>query len=148
MELSFGEDHDDLDQIFDDNTFIVGRPSEAVLDIMEEGLDQIAASLTDLAAHSGQPPQQLMDCFVRQYACLNSANDWNKYGKFYVQNMEAELERLRKSGEDSIMIGSPGCKHTMTTMYRSVLITFQRSPSTNGAMSYSRRTTQIGRKFF
>ncbi|KIM70519.1 hypothetical protein SCLCIDRAFT_100401, partial [Scleroderma citrinum Foug A] len=72
--------------------------------IMEEGLDQIAASLTDLAACSSQPPQQLMDHFVRQYARLNSANDWNKYGKFYVQNMEAELERLCKSGEDSIMI--------------------------------------------
>ncbi|KIM65565.1 hypothetical protein SCLCIDRAFT_82417, partial [Scleroderma citrinum Foug A] len=72
--------------------------------IVEEGFDQIAASLTDLAARSGQPPQQLMDRFIKQYACLNSANDWNKYGKFYTQNMEAELEHLRKSGEDTIMI--------------------------------------------
>ena len=148
VELLLGKDHDDLDWMFNDNTFIVGRPSEAVLDIVEEGLDQIAASLTDLAAHSGQPPQQLMDRFIRQYAHLNSANNWNKYGKFYVQNMEAELEHPRKSGEDSIMIGSPGCKHTMTTMYCSILTMFQRSPCTNGAMSYSRRTTQLGRRFF
>jgi len=113
------EDHDDLDRIFGSNMFIVGRPSEAVLDIVEEGLDQIAASLTDLAARSGQPPQQLMDRFIKQYTHLNSANDWNKYGKFYAQNTEAELECLCKSGEDTVVIGSPGCKHTDNVSFRS-----------------------------
>lgn len=148
VELSLGKDNDDLDRMFNDDTFIVGRPSKAVRNIVEEGFDQIAASLTDLAAHSGQPPQQLMDHFIKQYARLNSANDWNKYGKFYTQNMEAELEHLCKSGEDTIMIDSPGCKHTMTTLYCSILTTFQQSPSTNGATSCSRRTTQIGKGFF
>ncbi|KAI6098480.1 hypothetical protein F5141DRAFT_1219554 [Pisolithus sp. B1] len=67
-ELHFGNNSINPDDIFDRSTFMVGRPSEAVLDMIQEGLDHITAYLTDLATHSGQPPQQILDCFLKQYA--------------------------------------------------------------------------------
>ncbi|KAI5991008.1 hypothetical protein EDD15DRAFT_2119414, partial [Pisolithus albus] len=75
-----------------------GRPSEAVLDMIQEGLDHITAYLTDLATRSGQPPQQILDRFLKQYSRLNPANDWNRYSKYFSHYTERELERLRKSG--------------------------------------------------
>lgn len=90
------DSHVDLDEI-KDGQFAVGRPSDTILDIVQEGLDHISTYLTNLAVHSGQPPQQLIDCFVKQYTHLNSANDWNKYSKYFSQNTQAELDHLRKT---------------------------------------------------
>ena len=87
----------DLDES-KDSQFAVGRPSDAVLDVIQEGLDHITMCLTDLAVRSGQPPQQLIDHFMKQYLRLNSANDWNKYSKYFAQNTQAELDRFRKTG--------------------------------------------------
>jgi len=90
---------------------VVGRPSDAVLDIVQEGLDHITTYLTDLAVRSGQPPQQLIDRFVKQYSRLNSANDWNKYAKYFSQNTEAELDRFRKTVAQDATIDTK-CKGT------------------------------------
>ncbi|KIM56686.1 hypothetical protein SCLCIDRAFT_29355 [Scleroderma citrinum Foug A] len=87
----------DLDES-EDNQFAIGRPSDAILDIVQEGLDHITTYLTDLVVRSGQPPQQLIDRFVKQYTHLNSANDWNKYSKYFAQNTQAELNRFWKTG--------------------------------------------------
>ena len=80
------DNHVDLDES-KDSQFTVGRLSDAVLDIVQEGLDHITTYLTNLAVCSGQPPQQLINHFVKQYSRLNSANDWNKYSKYFSQNM-------------------------------------------------------------
>ncbi|KAI6038136.1 hypothetical protein EDC04DRAFT_2524467, partial [Pisolithus marmoratus] len=87
-----------LDEMFDACTFTVGRPSEAVLDMIQEGLDHINAYLTDLATRSGQPPQQIIDRFLKQYARSNPTNDWNRYSKYFTHYTARELERLRMSG--------------------------------------------------
>ncbi|KIM50512.1 hypothetical protein SCLCIDRAFT_34211 [Scleroderma citrinum Foug A] len=71
----------DLDKS-EDNQFTIGRLSDAILDIVQEGLDHITTYLTDLV----------------QYMRLNSANDWNKYSKYFAQNTQAELNRFRKTG--------------------------------------------------
>jgi len=96
-----------------DSPFAVGRPSDAILDIVQEGLDHITAYLTDLAVRSGQPPQQLIDRFVKQYARLNSANDWNKYSKYFAQNTQAELNRLGTTGAQAGTIDTK-CKGTVS----------------------------------
>ena len=64
----FNGDNIDPDEMFDDSTFVVGRPSEAILDMIQEGLDHMNAYLMDLAACSGQPPQQIIDRFLKQHA--------------------------------------------------------------------------------
>ena len=102
----------DLDED-EDCQFVVGRPSDAVLTMIQEGLDHITTYLTDLAARSGQPPQQLIDCFVRKYTGLNSENDWNKYSKYYTQKTQAEVDRLqRNTGAQSDTI-DPKCTGTV-----------------------------------
>ena len=95
----------------EDSPCAVGRPSDAVLDIVQEGLDHITTYLTDLAVRSGQPPQQLINRFVKQYSRLNSANDWNKYAKYFSQNTEAELDRFRKTVAQDATIDTK-CKGT------------------------------------
>ncbi|KAI6027130.1 hypothetical protein EDC04DRAFT_2899392 [Pisolithus marmoratus] len=75
--LDFGNNSVGLDEMLDGSMFMVGQPSEAILDMIEEGLAHINTYLTDLATHSGQPPQQIVDCFLKQYAQLNPSNDWN-----------------------------------------------------------------------
>ncbi|KAI6016886.1 hypothetical protein BKA83DRAFT_4497416 [Pisolithus microcarpus] len=86
------------DDIFDGSTFVVGRPLEAILDMIQEGLDHITAYLTDLATCSRQPPLQILDHFLKQYTRLNPANDWNQYSKYFSHYTEQELECLQKSG--------------------------------------------------
>ena len=106
--------------------FVVGRPSDAVLTMIQEGLDHITTYLTDLAARSGQPPQQLIDRFVKQYTSLNSENDWNKYSKYYTQNTQAEVDRLRRNtGAQSDSI-DPKCRHSSSVIHHSMLIISQR----------------------
>ncbi|KAI6101377.1 hypothetical protein F5141DRAFT_1066097 [Pisolithus sp. B1] len=97
-ELHFSNNSINPDDIFDGSTFVVGRPLEAILDMIQEGLDHITAYLTDLATCSGQPPQQIFDCFLKQYARLNPANNWNRYSKFFSHYTECELECRWKSG--------------------------------------------------
>lgn len=69
-----GNSHKGLDE---GSSFMVGRLSEGMLDVVQEGLDYINTYLTDLTARCGQPPQQIIDRFLKQYARFNSANDWN-----------------------------------------------------------------------
>ncbi|KAI6024527.1 hypothetical protein EDC04DRAFT_2900037 [Pisolithus marmoratus] len=68
QDLDLGDNNINLDEMLNKCTFTVGRPLEAVLDMIQEGLDHINVYLTDLATHSGQPPQQIIDCFLKQYA--------------------------------------------------------------------------------
>ena len=103
----------DLDES-KDNQFAIGRPSDAILDIVQEGLDHITTYLTDLAVRSGQPPQQLINRFVKQYARLNSANDWNKYSKYFAQNTQAELNCFWKTGAQAGSVDTK-CKGTVAS---------------------------------
>ena len=103
----------DLDES-EDNQFTIGRPSDAILDIVQEGLDHITTYLTDFAVRSGQPPQQLIDRFVKQYTRLNSANDWNKYSKYFAQNTQAELNCFRKTGVQAGSVDTK-CKGTVAS---------------------------------
>ena len=68
QDLHFSGDNLDPDKTFDDSTFAVGRPLEAILDMIQEGLVHINAYLTDLVARSGQQPQQIIDRFLKQHA--------------------------------------------------------------------------------
>ena len=56
------------DEMFEGTHFTVGRPLDAIKDMIQEGLDHINKYLTDLVAHTGQPPQQIIDRFLKQYA--------------------------------------------------------------------------------
>jgi len=107
------DSHADLDEN-EDSQFAVGRPSDAVLDIIQEGLDHITTYLTDLTVRSGQPPQQLIDHFIKQYARLNLANDWNKYSKYFALNTQVELDRFRKTGPQVGAIDMK-CKDTVAS---------------------------------
>ena len=98
QELHFSDYIPELDETCDGIAFAVGRPSQATLDMIQEGLDRIHADLADLAACSKQPPQQIVDRFVKQYGRLNPSNDWNQYQKYYRHFTEQEVDRLRKSG--------------------------------------------------
>jgi len=119
----FSGDNIDPDNMFDDGTFVVGRPSEAILDIVQEGLDHINAYLTDLVAHSGQPPQQIIDQFLKQHARSNPTNDWNSYSKYFTQHTEQELARLWNTGEFSGSVDSTPCKGTLNRLPYSNQIT-------------------------
>ena len=107
------DSHADLDKN-EDSQFVVGRLSNAVLDIIQEGLDHIMTYLMDLAVRSGQPPQQLIDRFIKQYAHLNSANDWNKYSKYFALNTQVELDCFRKTGPQVGTIDTK-CKDTVAS---------------------------------
>ncbi|KAI5988603.1 hypothetical protein EDD15DRAFT_2520309 [Pisolithus albus] len=121
-ELRFCDNSINPDDIFDGSTFVVGRPSEAVLDMIQEGLDHITAYLTDLATRSGQPPQQILDRFLKQYSRLNPANDWNRYSKYFSHYTERELERLRKSGSFTGAVdGTPWTTYLLYKDYISML---------------------------
>jgi len=109
-------DNIDADEMFDDSTFAVGRPSEAILDVIQEGLDHINAYLMDLARRSGQPPQQIIDRFVKQHARSIPTNDWNSYSKYFTQYTEQELARLRQTGEFAGSVDSTPCKRTLNRL--------------------------------
>ena len=110
QDLDFSGDNLDPDEMFDDSTFAVGRPSEAILDMIQEGLVHINAYLMDLAARSGQPPQQIIDHFLKQHARSNPTNNWNSYSKYFTHYTEQELARLRKTGEFASSVDSTPCK--------------------------------------
>jgi len=107
---SGGNSHEGLNE---GSSFMVRRPSEAMLDVVQEGLDYINTYLTDLAARCGQPPQQIVDRFLKQYARFNSANDWNRYSKYFTQHTEHELQRLQKTGAFTGSIDNTLCKDTV-----------------------------------
>ncbi|KIM62212.1 hypothetical protein SCLCIDRAFT_120073 [Scleroderma citrinum Foug A] len=67
--------------------------------MIQEGLDHMNAYLMDLVACSGQPPQQIIDRFLKQHARSNPTNDWNSYLKYFTQYTEQELARLWETGE-------------------------------------------------
>jgi len=113
QDLHFNGDNIDPDEMFDDSNFVVGRPSEAILDMIQEGLDHIDAYLTDLVAHSGQPPQQVIDCFLKQHTRSNPTNDWNSYSKYFTHYTEQELARLWKTREFTGSVDSTPCKGTL-----------------------------------
>lgn len=110
QESHFDDNNLNLDEVAKGNNFTVGRPSEATLDTIQEGLDYIGTYLADLAARTGQPPQQIIDCFLKQYAWLIPANNWNRYAKYFAHYMEQELERLQKTGEFTGTIDGTPCK--------------------------------------
>ncbi|KIM55792.1 hypothetical protein SCLCIDRAFT_133845, partial [Scleroderma citrinum Foug A] len=47
----------------------------------------------------GQPPQQIIDRFLKQHARSNPTNNWNSYSKYFTHYTEQELACLRKTGE-------------------------------------------------
>ena len=110
QDLHFGGDNIDPNEMFDDSTFAVGRPSDAILDMIQEGLDHINAYLTDLATRSGQPPRQIIDRFLKQHARSNPTNDWNSYSKYCTHYTKQELGRLQKPGEFAVSVDSTPCK--------------------------------------
>ncbi|KAI6015409.1 hypothetical protein BKA83DRAFT_4498673 [Pisolithus microcarpus] len=47
------------------------------------------------------PIQQVIQCFTQQYACSNSANEWNTYQQYFAAHKAQELQRL-PSGDDLV----------------------------------------------
>ncbi|KIM56431.1 hypothetical protein SCLCIDRAFT_132760 [Scleroderma citrinum Foug A] len=91
--------------------------------MIQEGLDHINAYLTDLAARSGQPPQQIIDRFLKQHARSNPTNNWNSYSKYFTQHTEQELVRLRKTREFAGSVDSTPCKGILNRLPYSNQIT-------------------------
>ncbi|KAI6037228.1 hypothetical protein BKA83DRAFT_16431, partial [Pisolithus microcarpus] len=67
--------------------------------MIQEGLDHISAYLTDLATRSGQPPQQIIDRFLKQHARLNPTNDWNRYSKYFTHYTDTAVTVRKKCYE-------------------------------------------------
>ncbi|KIM52045.1 hypothetical protein SCLCIDRAFT_142096 [Scleroderma citrinum Foug A] len=100
--------------------------------MIQEGLDHMNAYLMDLAAHSGQPPQQIIDRFLKQHARSNPTNDWNSYSKYFTQYTEQELARLQETREFAGSIDStPKCyelfKKQYPDMWQGILTKFEES---------------------
>ena len=121
QDIHFNDNNLDPDGMFERTLFTVGRPSDAIMDMIQEGLEHINEYLTDLAACTGQPPQQIIDHFLKQYAQLIPTNNWNHYSKYFTHFLEWELERLWKSGGFSGTIESTPCKCTLNKWYTIIL---------------------------
>ena len=50
------------------SSFIVGRTSEVVLDILDEGFQRLHDEISEISIQSSLPLQQVTDCFIRNYA--------------------------------------------------------------------------------
>jgi hypothetical protein len=86
-------------------SFIVGRTSEVVLDILDEGFQCLHDEISEISIQSGLPPQQVIDHFIRNYARSNSGNHWNEYQTYFAQHMQGELTRLY--GPEATVTGTP-----------------------------------------
>lgn len=75
-------------------SFIVGRISEVVLDILDEGFQCLHDEISKISIQSGLPPQQVIDCFIKNYTRSNGSNHWNNYQIYFAQHMQSELARL------------------------------------------------------
>ena len=88
QDVHFNDNNLNPDGMFERTLFTVGRPLDAIMDMIQEGLEHINKYLTDLAAFTGQPPQQIIDCFLKQYAQLIPTNNWNHYSKYFTHFLE------------------------------------------------------------
>ncbi|KIM57583.1 hypothetical protein SCLCIDRAFT_28687 [Scleroderma citrinum Foug A] len=85
QDVHFNDNNLNPDGMFERTLFTVGRPSDAIMDMIQEHINKY---LTDLAACTGQPPQQIIDHFLKQYAWLIPTNDWNRYSKYFTHFLE------------------------------------------------------------
>ena len=87
------------------SSFIVGRTSEVVLDILDEGFQRLHDEISEISIQSSLPLQQVTDCFIRNYAWLNGGNHWNEYQIYFAQHMQVELTRLYRP--NATVTGTP-----------------------------------------
>ncbi|KAI6122918.1 hypothetical protein EDD16DRAFT_1704842 [Pisolithus croceorrhizus] len=87
-ELHFSNSSINPDDTFDGSTFVVGRLSDAVLDMIQEGLDHITAYLTVLATH-------ILDNPLSRFLITSSSNPDSIP---QMTGIECKLEPLWKSG--------------------------------------------------
>ena len=86
-------------------SFVVGRTSEVVLDILDEGFQRLHDEISEISIQSGLPPQQVVDRFIKNYARSNGSNHWNEYQTYFAQHMQCELARLY--GPEATVAGTP-----------------------------------------
>ena len=84
--------------------FVVGRVSDSVLTMLNEGFDEINEMFSKLAARVRMPFHQVSDRYIRQHSHSHGGNIWNLYSKYFTENTEQELARLPK-GEH--VMGTP-----------------------------------------
>ena len=75
---------------------VVGRVSDSILTILNEGFDEINEMLSKLAARMKMPFHQVSDHYIHQHSHSHSGNIWNSYSMYFMENMEQELARLPK----------------------------------------------------
>ncbi|KIK11681.1 hypothetical protein PISMIDRAFT_19328 [Pisolithus microcarpus 441] len=91
----------------DEPTFVVGRTPASVAALLEKGFDHINDEFNTLSGRVRMPIQQVIQCFTQQYACSNSANEWNTYQQYFAAHKARELQRLQ-GGDD--VAGTPSEK--------------------------------------
>ncbi|KIK23452.1 hypothetical protein PISMIDRAFT_10935 [Pisolithus microcarpus 441] len=91
----------------DEPTFVVGRTPASMATLLEEGFEHINDEFNTLSGRVRMPIQQVIQCFTQQYACSNSANEWNAYQQYFAAHKARELQRLR-GGDD--LTGMPSEK--------------------------------------
>ncbi|KIK13444.1 hypothetical protein PISMIDRAFT_17980 [Pisolithus microcarpus 441] len=79
----------------DEPTFVVGRTPASIAALLEEGFDHINDEFNTLSGQVRMPIQQVIQCFTQQYACSNSANEWNTYQQYFAAHKAQELQRLQ-----------------------------------------------------
>ncbi|KAL4068916.1 hypothetical protein V8B97DRAFT_1872651 [Scleroderma yunnanense] len=80
---------------------MTGRIPDAVLNVLNEGFQQINDHFSVLEAHVGMPSQQVIDC-TKQFGCSNLSNCWNRYQEYFAKHSEQELARLPSDEENTL----------------------------------------------
>ncbi|KAG6373007.1 hypothetical protein JVT61DRAFT_7058 [Boletus reticuloceps] len=92
----------------------LGRTPVRVNSILDESFQDINLLFSQLASRVGLPFQQVINRFMKQYACTCSNNYWNTYQKFHASNKEQELARL---GDIDLTALTPSV-HTIKNCYK------------------------------
>ena len=53
-------------------SFVVGRTSEVVLNILDEGFQRLHDEISEISIQSDLPPQQVVDRFIKNYSGSNN----------------------------------------------------------------------------
>ncbi|KAI6038106.1 hypothetical protein EDC04DRAFT_3090981 [Pisolithus marmoratus] len=87
--------------------------------LLEEGFEHINDEFNTLSGCVKMPIQQVIQCFTQQYACSNSANEWNAYQQYFAAHKAWELQRLPGGGD---ITGMPYTYKQILAMYKDTVV--------------------------
>ena len=82
----------------------MGRTPASVTTILEMQFQEFHLQFSQLASCMGLPVVQLVACFSKPFARMNTGNKWNDYQHYHITHRAQELRRL---GEDDVITATP-----------------------------------------